>query len=182
MRSLYLFQNYQARKLYSLPRPTHGLKEIAPPKISRNRGFSLIELMVSIAILTTGIIFVVEIFTTMLNASTKGADWSVATYIAAANLEQMLYDPRKLNFIVQNSRDRPYIGPPIHYNPGSFEPRLVASVNNTTYYIAYLARPISQTEPRARALYIVQDQVVWFIGSKGYGHLSSSLNRLIYVH
>ena len=156
----------------------------------RNSGFSLLELMVCIGILTTGIIFIVEIFGSMLNASTKGADWSVATYLAASELDKMVYSPGQLNFVIQNSTGNVYQGPPYNYHPGTYEPIGVASLNKTTYYITDTVREIKKNG--TRALYQVDVRVDWFVPSppdsnvmpltQGYGKLSTKLSRLIYVH
>jgi len=158
------------------------------------RGFSLLELMICIAILTTGIIFVVEIFSTMLNTSTKGADWSVATALASAQLDRLLYDTTQLNAAATASNGTPTLAPPVSYQPGANEPSQVASINNTTYYITYTVSPVTNSVTlagTARQLYDVDVQVDWFVQNAGanqgavipgYGQLSTHLDRLIYVH
>ena len=57
-----------------------------------SRGFSLLELMMCVGLLALAIIFIIVLFTQMLNAATKGGNLSVATYLASEQLDQLTYN------------------------------------------------------------------------------------------
>lgn len=161
---------------------------------SRRRGFSLLELMICVGILTTGIIFIVDVFTQMLNASTKGGDWTAATYLASSRIEQLVYNPGQLITDVNSTGSNSLLtGPTLVFNPGAFEPVQIASVNKTTYYVTYSLYDVTNSTNTAAGsdLYYLDTKIDWFglppSGStpntkSGYGRLSTHLSRLIYVH
>ncbi len=163
-------------------------------------GFSLIELMVCIGIITTSIIFIVDMFTSMLNASTKGSDWSVATALASARLERMQYNPSEIVYDIKNSSGGLLAGGAVTFDPAISEASAVSSpglvsLNKNTYYITYhlyqVPQPASAQTPGSDEYY-VEVQVNWFepppttaqpgAGVQGFGQLSTRLGRLIYVH
>lgn len=67
-----------------------GINEVSCWKLSR--GFSLLELMMCVGLLALAIIFIIVLFTQMLNAATKGGNLSVATYLASEQLDQLTYN------------------------------------------------------------------------------------------
>lgn len=159
------------------------------------KGFSLVELLLCLGILTAAVIFIVDVFTKMLNASTKGADWTVATYIAASKLEQLLYDKSDLVSLAQTAvlNNGTVQGPAVVAAPGIFEPANMASMNQNTYYITYYIYQLTSGGASASGtdIYSVNVKVDWFerspASSQGtrrseFGLLSTKVSRLIYVH
>ena len=67
-----------------------GINEVSCGKCLR--GFSLLELMMCVGLLALAIIFIIVLFTQMLNAATKGGNLSVATYLASEQLDQLTYN------------------------------------------------------------------------------------------
>lgn len=163
-------------------------------RIRQRSGFGLVEFVICLAILTLAIIFLVEIFGTMLGASTKGADWSVATYIAAAKLDQLTANPSLFNSLYSQASGNVLNVSPMVYAPGATEPAAVASVNNTTYYIRYTFSKLNNSatpDGTLKELYSVDAAVSWFgtspqngpvISASGYGKVSTHMERLIYMH
>lgn len=147
------------------------------------RGFSLTELVLSVFILALALIFIIAVFTKMLAATSKGADMTVATYLAQSELDRMLNDPVRLRDIVNNTSGDLYAGA---YNL-AYTTDFTDSLNRTTYYFQITARPlISDPHTTERQLYYVEANVYWWGESpdavrEGLGKTSLRLSRLYYL-
>ena len=155
-------------------------------KFGKRNGFSLIELVVCIGILTTGLIFIVEIFSTMLAASTKGADWSVATYLLVEQLDALSANTGKISTLYPGTTIA------VGYSGGYQEPTEIQAVNNVTYNFTYAISKINNNVTPAGTstqIYKVDDSAAWRgataasnYQTQGYGTLYLKMSRLIYVH
>jgi prepilin-type N-terminal cleavage/methylation domain-containing protein len=62
------------------------------PSLSRHKGYSLIEVLVSVAILLTGILSIVNLFPMSLRAQHRAADVSRAAFLAQLKAEEIRRD------------------------------------------------------------------------------------------
>src|SRR5579862_5097435 len=77
----------------------------------RRKGFSLIELMLSICIIGTSIVLVVGIFTILVAGSQKAADVTAGSTVAAGLMSQQIYQLMSCDYtrnqFFQQSYDTP---------------------------------------------------------------------------
>lgn len=147
------------------------------------RGFSLTELVLSVFILALALIFIIAVFTKMLAATSKGADMTVATYLAQSELDKMLNDPVRLRDIVNNTTSS------FLYTGASnlaYTTDFTDSLNRTTYYFQITAQPLINDAFTERQLYYVEANVYWWEESpdavrEGLGRTHLRLSRLYYL-
>jgi type II secretory pathway pseudopilin PulG len=154
---------------------------------THNLGFSLLELMLCIGLLALAILFIIGLFGRILAASTKGGDSTVAAYVATTEMDRLIYDPCRLQLLIQN---KSYTPAPFEYTgiPGNNQS---IALNHRTFYIQDTAQVAATCAPNcsigcapACNLYNIQVEVSWFGKSgqnkNGNGKTSLTLERLVF--
>ena len=160
-----------------------------------SRGFSLLELMMCVGLLALAIIFIIVLFTQMLNAATKGGNLSVATYLASEQLDQLTYNActyfynndqfsGKVNkFLYFEGGDSPEYWDSLRYQQKEEVGSGAKSLNHVTFYLYDSAESLYDGNTPATNLYQVTAEVEWW--QKVHNQRSMlnrlKLSRLIYV-
>jgi len=75
------------------------------PSLSRHKGYSLIEVLVSVAILLAGILSIANLFPMSLRAQHRAADVSCAAFLAQLKAEEIRRDNDRLNTLINAIRN-----------------------------------------------------------------------------
>lgn len=134
----------------------------------KDRGFSLVELMIAIGILATAIILIMGVFLMGLDASQKGADLTAGTVVARFILDEYIYG---MDFAGMPS---PATGSTLPAGTGTY------ALNNTNYSYSI---DVTAVDHDLKKL----DVSVWWWGSSpgsstraGQGQLKTNLSCLVY--
>ncbi len=149
-----------------------GINEVSCGKCLR--GFSLLELMMCVGLLALAIIFIIVLFTQMLNAATKGGNLSVATYLASEQLDQLTYNAcTEFNSLYMPKWDN--VEQKEEVGSGA------RSLNHVMFYLYDSAQSLGSSA--ATNLYQVTAEVEWWQHVHNQASLLDhlKLSRLIYV-
>jgi type II secretory pathway pseudopilin PulG len=151
-----------------------GINEVSCWKLSR--GFSLLELMMCVGLLALAIIFIIVLFTQMLNAATKGGNLSVATYLASEQLDQLTYNAcTEFNSLYMPKWDN--VEQKEEVGSGA------RSLNHVMFYLYDSAQSLGANGSPATNLYQVTAEVEWWQKVHNQASMLNhlKLSRLIYV-
>jgi prepilin-type N-terminal cleavage/methylation domain-containing protein len=137
-----------------------------------SRGFSLLELMLSVGLLAVVLLFVIASFTSLLRGGRKSADLTAANFIADALIQKMQADS---NFLQSALSGTIY---------GAEQGQRQKDLNNVVYDYSVTADQIQVSSSPLQNLYQVNVEVWWWGNQAqkklGYGKLYTRLTRIFY--
>lgn len=147
--------------------------------IKIKKGFSLIELLFSIAIISTVIVMVCIFYSYMMKVSTKGVDISIASQLAEAKLNELTNDKRissdsSLKTLRQLFQENSF---------ASFVKTGVEKIGTAKYYYVVKVSPVTKAGTFSRAghrlmgLYFADVFVFWWaddVTASGEGETAGS--------
>ena len=144
-------------------------------------GFSLVELMISVGIMSTTLLLVLGVFTNVMKASRKAVDLTAGTIVAEGVISTEMYaimgDEVAKNLFFKKTYNDPFVEGTKHLNNSTFVYRMYAT-----------EIPIGTkvlTDNRVKKI----DVIVWWWADgegnvttdkrAGYGYLRTELSRLV---
>ena len=147
--------------------------------VRKNRGFSLVELMVSMAIISTTLLMIMGVFMTVFKASKKAVDLTAGTIFAESvlnrELRNLMTDPAERGKFFQ-SNNKVYAEGVDRLNEAYFTYKM---------YVTDVSFPTSISSRTDNKMKRV-DVIVWWWGTgaekngrDGYGTLRTEVSRIV---
>jgi len=156
-----------------------------------NKGFSMVEVVISVAIIAAAMLLIMGLFLTMFTASQKGVDITNGLLIANSVMNEFLYDKQGIgnmgNQLYNNLQDTssPITGTTLERESGEYGFGKEFT-KKTVYTYEITCRQVSGTSDQS--LKRVDVKVWWWQDPKkagraktGYGELSVTVSRLVYT-
>jgi prepilin-type N-terminal cleavage/methylation domain-containing protein len=155
---------------------------------TQKRGFSLIELMIAIFIISCVLLLMIGLFTLLFSTSKKGVDMTAGIAAAEKIMEEYLYANDGAIKLLSFSLDSSGMGAPPKASSGT------DSVNGVTFfYVIYVSRAKDVNTPKLRQ---VEETIYWWVNpadaattnqtnvkamARNYGMAKAKITRLIWL-